>query len=89
MAERLCSKVVGGQWIDARNGHSFSDWTFTQGIKIIGKKPMFKSCGLGGQWIDARNGHSFSDWTFTQGLKIIGKKPHAFVFCTLVPLNRS
>ena len=24
----------------------------------------------------------------TQGLKIIGKKPHAFVFCTLVLLNK-
>ena len=38
---------LGGQWIDTRNGHSFSDRTFTQGLKIIGNKPhAFVFCAL-------------------------------------------
>ena len=38
---------LGGQFIDTRNGHSFSDQTFTQGLKIIGKKPhAFVFCAL-------------------------------------------
>ena len=38
---------LGGQWIDTRNGHSSSDRTFTQGLKIIGKKPhAFVFCAL-------------------------------------------
>ena len=41
------SRGLGGQWIDTRNEHSFSDWTFTQGLKIIGKKPhTFVFCAL-------------------------------------------
>ena len=38
---------LGGQRIDTRNGHSFSDRTFTQGLKIIRKKPhAFVFCAL-------------------------------------------
>ena len=51
---------LAGQWIDACNGHSFSDRNFTQGLKIevlclcvlhfgafkIGISPMAFTCGL-------------------------------------------